>query len=66
LAGSRRPRPRSERRKFCYARRSPDLQAVELTGRDAGPVPIEDARERNLALIAVVADRIAGAGGVGK
>jgi hypothetical protein len=33
-------------------------QAVELTGTDAGPVRIEDARARNLALVEAVAERI--------
>jgi hypothetical protein len=35
-------------------------QAVELTGTDTGPVQIEDARARTLALIEAVAERIAG------
>ena len=37
-------------------------QAVELTGAEADPVPIEDARARNLALIEAVAERVAAAG----
>ena len=35
-------------------------QAVELTGAEAGPVRIEDARARVLALIEAVAERTAG------
>jgi hypothetical protein len=41
-------------------KRVPDLQRVEVTGAAAGPLQIEDGRERILRLIATVADRIAG------
>jgi hypothetical protein len=39
------------------------MQAVQLTGAEGGPARIEDVRARNLALIAAVAERIAGEAG---
>ena len=39
----------------------PDLRHVELTGPGGGPLQVDDARQRNLALVDDIADRAAGA-----
>jgi hypothetical protein len=40
-------------------------QAVELTGAEAGPVQIEDVRAENFAIVAAIANRMAGAAAAG-